>query len=118
MGLTFYGYPSCGTCRSARKLLSDSGIAHDFIDITKNPPTAEELDRLVALSSLDIRKFFNTSGEVYRELSLKDKLSSMSREEMLQLLSSNGKLIKRPLVSDGSKTTVGYKEEDFRQAWA
>lgn len=73
---------------------------------------------MVETSGLPVRKFFNTSGELYRELNLKDKLPQMEQEEMLRLLSENGKLIKRPIVTDGARTTVGFKEEDFRQTWA
>jgi arsenate reductase (glutaredoxin) len=118
MSLAFYGYAKCGTSRNAQKWLLQNGTPLNFVDITRNPPTVDQLRTMVETSGLNIRKFFNTSGELYRELKLKDKLSEMSHEEMLRLLAENGMLIKRPLVTDGAKTTVGFKEEDFRQTWA
>lgn len=118
MDMTFYGYPKCGTCRNAQKWLSARGVPFRAVDIMQDPPGADELGKMVEASGLGIQKFFNTSGEVYRELQLKDKLPGMTDSEKLQLLASNGKLIKRPLVTDGSKVTVGFKEEEFKQAWA
>ncbi|RAU97609.1 arsenate reductase family protein [Paenibacillus sp. YN15] len=118
MAVTFYGYPPCGTCRNALKWLKSHGVDVEVKDITAEPPGKEELKTLARLAGLDIRKLFNVSGQVYRELSLKDRLPDMSEEEMLELLAGNGKLIKRPVVTDGAKATVGFKEEEFRQAWA
>lgn len=118
MSIIFYGYPKCGTCRNAQKWLAAHGVAYDAVDIVQQPPGADELRKLVEASGLGIRKFFNTSGEVYRELQLKDKLPAMTDGEKLQLLAGNGKLIKRPIVTDGSKVTVGFREEEFLQAWA
>jgi len=118
MSLTFYGYPKCSTCRNAQKWLTGHNIPHEAIDLVQNPPNAEVLRKLVETSGLDIQKFFNTSGEVYRELQLKDKLPAMSYEEKLQLLSSNGKLIKRPVVTSGEQVTVGFKEDEFERVWA
>jgi len=117
MSLTFYGYPKCGTCRNAQKWLNSHGVEARIIDITQSPPAEDELSQMIALSGLDIQKFFNTSGEVYRELQLKDKLPTLSYLDKLKLLSSNGKLIKRPLVTDGHKVTVGFKEDEFQRAW-
>jgi arsenate reductase (glutaredoxin) len=118
MSVTFYWYPKCGTCRNAQKWLNAHGVSHDAVDIVIHPPGADELRKMVVASGLGIQKFFNTSGEVYRELQLKDKLPALSESEKLQLLASNGKLIKRPLVTDGSKVTVGFREDEFQQAWA
>ncbi|MNC64067.1 Regulatory protein Spx [compost metagenome] len=73
---------------------------------------------MAGLAGLDIRKLFNVSGQVYRELSLKDRLPDMSEDEMLELLAGNGKLIKRPVITDGTKATVGFNEEEYRLAWA
>ncbi|WP_058303218.1 arsenate reductase family protein [Gorillibacterium timonense] len=117
MSLTFYWYPKCGTCRKAKQWLEAAGQSLDAIDLFQTPPSAEELGKLVELSGLDSSKFFNTSGEVYRELKLKDKLPGMSLEEKLMLLAGNGRLIKRPLVTDGSRVTVGFKEEDYEKVW-
>lgn len=116
--LTVYQYPKCSTCRSAVKWLKDAGHELELIHISETPPSVEQLRRLVAESGLPLKKFFNTSGEVYKELGLKDKLAGMSEEEQLELLSQHGMLIKRPVVSDGRKTTVGYKEEQYGEAWS
>jgi len=117
MSLAFYWYPKCGTCRKAKQWLEAAGQPLDAVDLVQSPPSAEELDDLIEKSGIDIAKFFNTSGEVYKELGLKDKLPGMSREEKLKLLAANGKLIKRPLVTDGSRVTVGFKEEEFARVW-
>jgi arsenate reductase len=111
----FIQYPKCGTCRKAKKYLEERGVA--FIDrhIVEEPPTKEELRVFLAKSGLDIRKFFNTSGQKYRELGLKDKLKTMSEEEMLDLLASDGMLVKRPILVRGEKVTVGFKEEEFQK---
>lgn len=118
MPVTFYGYPPCGTCRNALKWLKAQGVEAEVKDITIHPPGKDELRQVARLAGLDIRRLFNISGQVYRELSLKDRLPGMSEEEMLELLAENGKLIKRPVITDGNKATVGFKEEEFRQAWA
>jgi arsenate reductase len=117
MGYVMYGYPKCGTCRSALKWLQAKGIEPETHDLFQQAPSVRELKELVERSGLPINKFFNTSGEVYKELKLKDKLPGMSDEEKLQLLSSNGRLIKRPIVTDGNKVTVGFKEDLFDQEW-
>jgi arsenate reductase (glutaredoxin) len=117
LSLTFYGYPKCGTCRNAKKWLDTHGLTYKEIHIFDSPPSKEELKDMLELSGFELKKFFNTSGEVYRELGLKDKLKSLSVEEMLELLASNGRLIKRPLLTDGKKVTIGYKEEDYAKSW-
>ncbi|WNQ10224.1 arsenate reductase family protein [Paenibacillus aurantius] len=118
MGLTLYGYAKCGTCREAKKELEAKGYDVHFHDIVESPPPVEEIRRLVETSGLPLSKFFNVSGEVYREWKLKDRLPGMNEEEKLELLASNGKLIKRPIVTDGKRVTVGFKKPDFGQAWA
>lgn len=115
--IKFFGYKNCSSCRSAEKYLSAQGVAYTFIDITQNPPSASELKAMIEKSGLEIKKFLNTSGEVYRELGLKDKLKTMSEGELIKLLASNGRLIKRPLISDTKKTTVGFKD-DVMTSWA
>lgn len=115
--LTIIQYPKCGTCRSAVKSLQSKGHDVHTRHIVEQTPTAEELKEIVANSGLELKKFFNTSGEVYRELGLKDTLGALSEEEKYALLASNGMLIKRPIVTDGTKVTVGYKEEQYEQAW-
>ncbi|WP_410769871.1 arsenate reductase family protein [Fontibacillus sp. BL9] len=115
--LIVYQYPPCGTCRKAVKWLEAQGHHLDLRNIKETPPGPSELSEMVELSGLELKKFFNTSGEVYKELALKDKLPSMPVEDQIKLLSSNGMLIKRPLVSDGKTVTVGFKEETYEQVW-
>ncbi|WP_042163854.1 arsenate reductase family protein [Paenibacillus gorillae] len=115
--LTMYQYPKCGTCRMAVKSLQAKGNELELKHIVEETPTAAELKSIVANSGLELKKFFNTSGEVYKALGLKDKLGAMTEDEQLALLASNGMLIKRPIVTDGSKVTVGFKEEQYEQIW-
>ncbi|WP_339203214.1 arsenate reductase family protein [Bacillus sp. FSL K6-1366] len=118
MSLTFYWYPKCGTCRKAKKWLEENGKEINEIHIAEQPPSKEELKALYEKSGLDLKKFFNTSGMKYRELNLKEKLYHMSEDEQLELLASDGMLIKRPLTTDGEKVTVGFKEDQFEENWA
>lgn len=115
--LTIYEYSKCGTCRLAVKDLEQAGRELERLPIREQPPTADELAELVKRSGLPLKKFFNTSGEVYKELGLKDKLGGMSEREQLELLASNGMLLKRPIVTDGSRATVGYKPDDYKAVW-
>ncbi|WP_147533988.1 arsenate reductase family protein [Bacillus marasmi] len=118
MALQFYWYPKCGTCRKAKKWFDDHNIAYEEIHIVENPPSKEQLAEYYQQSGLELKKFFNTSGQKYRELGLKDKIGQASEAELLELLASDGMLIKRPIVTDGSKVTVGFKEEEFAQTWS
>jgi arsenate reductase (glutaredoxin) len=115
--LKVYQYPKCGTCRNAVKWLQNEGHELELQNIFEQPPEKEELADLIDKSGLELKKFFNTSGEVYKEMNLKDKLPGLSDEEKIKLLSSNGRLIKRPIVTDGSKVTVGFKVEQYQEAW-
>ncbi|MGG3281980.1 arsenate reductase family protein [Paenibacillus solani] len=115
--LKVYQYPKCGTCRNAVKWLQNEGHELELQNIFEEPPAKAELADLIAKSRLELKKFFNTSGEVYKEMNLKDKLLGLSDEEKIELLSSNGRLIKRPIVTDGSKVTVGFKAEQYEEAW-
>ncbi|WP_096190089.1 arsenate reductase family protein [Evansella halocellulosilytica] len=118
MAVKLYQYPKCGTCRKAKKWLDDHGIAYEDIHIVDTPPSKAELKDLYHKSGLELKKFFNTSGKKYRELGLKDKVKSTSDEELLEILSTDGMLIKRPIVTDGDKVTVGFNEETFESTWA
>ncbi|MEH7237101.1 arsenate reductase family protein [Bacillus sp. JJ1562] len=118
MALTFYWYPKCGTCRKAKKLLEEHQVAFEEVHIVENPPSKEQLKEMYQNSGLELKKFFNTSGQKYRELGLKDKVSTASEDELLELLASDGMLIKRPLTTDGAKVTVGFNEAKFEEAWA
>lgn len=117
MDVTLYGYSKCGTCRSALKWLHSHGVEAAMVDLFETPPSADELRRFAEQSGTGLNKMFNVSGEVYREMNLKDKLPGMSESEKWDLLASNGRLIKRPIVTDGKKATVGFKEEIYEQAW-
>lgn len=115
--LKVYHLPTCSTCKLAIKQLNQAGHEVENQDLRAQPPTAEELTKLVALSGLPIGKWFNTSGDAYRELGLKDKMKTMTESDKIAVLASNGMLIKRPVVSDGSRVTVGHREPDFGAAW-
>lgn len=112
----FLQYPPCSTCRRAKSWLEERGVAFADRHIVSEAPTAEELTQWIQLSGLPVRRFFNTSGVVYRELSLSDKLPTMSEEEQIALLASNGKLIKRPLLILPDRVLVGFKPDEWEQA--
>ena len=113
MKLLFIEYPKCSTCRKAKKWLQENNI--DFTDrhIVDENPTKDELKEVISKSGLPVRKLFNTSGNVYKSLNLKSKMDSLSEDEMLELLSSNGMLVKRPLVIGDNFALVGFKEEAY-----
>ncbi len=115
--LKFYGYKQCGTCRKAEQFLQQAGAAYEFIDITLNPPGAEELAVIAARAGGSLNKLFNTSGVQYRELKIKERLPALSDQEILALLAGNGRLIKRPLITDGKHATVGFDAERFAAVW-
>lgn len=115
--IKFYAYKGCSSCRTAEKFLKDQEIPYTFIDIATAPPSPKELIVLVKKSGLELKKFLNTSGEVYRELGLKDKLASMSEVQIINLLAGNGRLIKRPLITDDTRVTVGFKD-DAEKVWS
>lgn len=117
MKVTMYWYPKCGTCRNAKRWLEENGHEVDAIHIVEQTPDQKTLQDLVKKSGLDIKKWFNVSGNVYKTLKLKDKLPSMSEQEKLELLASDGMLIKRPVVTDGEKVTVGFKEDEYAATW-
>ena len=117
MTLKVIEYPKCTTCRKAVKWLQDANIEFEKVHIVEQTPTVEQLTAYYKLSGLPLKKFFNTSGNKYKELGLKDKLADMTEEEQLQLLASDGMLIKRPIVTDGNKLTLGFKESDFSETW-
>lgn len=117
MTVTFYHYPKCSTCQKAKKWLEVNEVDFKEIHIVETPPSKEELKSIYETSGLPLKKFFNTSGQKYRELGLKDKINTASEEELLALLSSDGMLIKRPLASDGKTVTVGFKEDAYETAW-
>lgn len=117
MTIQFIQYPKCGTCRKAQKWLDEHGIAYENIHIVEQTPSKEQLKAYWEASGLPLKKFFNTSGMKYKELQLKDKLPTMTEDEMLLLLASDGMLIKRPITTDGNKVTIGFKETEFSDNW-
>ena len=114
MSRLFLEYPKFSTCRKAKKYLEENGV--EFIDrhIVETNPTAEELKEWIAKSGLPVKKFFNTSGKLYKEMGLNDKLASMSDEEQIELLASNGMLVKRPLIIEDGRVLVGFKEAEWK----
>ncbi len=106
-------YPRCSTCKKAVKWLEDNGIEYTYRDIKEDNPTEEELREWHALSGLPLKRFFNTSGMLYRDMQLKDKLPGMSEDEMFKLLASDGLLVKRPIAVADGKVLVGFKEAEW-----
>lgn len=111
----FIWYPKCSTCQKAKKWLQDNKIVFEERHIVEEVPTKNELEKWIKQSGLEIKKFFNTSGLKYKELNLKEKLPNMSEEEKIELLASNGMLIKRPLLISDTKVLVGFKEKEWRE---
>ncbi|MGN0416044.1 MAG: arsenate reductase family protein [Agathobacter sp.] len=113
--MLFVNYPKCGTCRKARKYLEEKGIAFEDRNIKEQNPTADELKKWIEKSGLPIKKLFNTSGMLYRQMGLKDKLPDMSEQEMIELLATDGMLVKRPILVTEDKVLVGFKQEEWEQ---
>ena len=109
----FISYPKCTTCIKAKKFLKNKNI--DFVErrIVEENPTKEELTKWISQSNLEIKKFFNTSGKLYKEMGLKDKLKVMTDEEKIDLLSTNGMLVKRPILIKEDLVLVGFKEDEY-----
>ena len=109
-------YPKCSTCKKAKKFLLDHNYKFTSKDITKDTPTKEELKKYLILTEhKNINKFFNTSGIKYRELKLKDKLPNMTEEEKINLLTTDGMLIKRPLLILNNNIIIGFKEKEYKE---
>ena len=109
----FICYPKCTTCQKAKKWLDDNKIEYRLRDIKENNPSLEELSVWHKMSGLPLKKFFNTSGLLYKSMELKDKLSGMPEEEQLKLIATNGMLVKRPLVIGEDFVLVGFKESEW-----
>jgi arsenate reductase len=112
--LKFICYPKCTTCQKAKKWLDDNGIEYELRDIKTDNPTLDELTEWYHKSRLPLKRFFNTSGLLYKSLDLKNKLPKMSEDEMLKLLSTDGMLVKRPLLIGDGFVLVGFKEEEWK----
>lgn len=113
--MLFIEYPKCSTCRKAKKWLDEHKITYTDRHIAEDNPTYEELKEWHEKSGLPLKKFFNTSGLIYREMQLKDKLASMSEEEQLKLLATDGMLVKRPVIVDGDIVLTGFKEAEWTE---
>ena len=111
--ISFICYPRCTTCQKARKWLDENRVAYAFRDIKTDNPSFEELSEWHRASGLPLRKFFNTSGQLYKSMDLKNKLPAMREEEMLHLLAADGMLVKRPLVIGEDFVLVGFKEAEW-----
>ena len=107
MSILFLNYPKCSTCAKAKKWLDDNNITYTNRHIVEQNPTKDELQYFIELSGLEPKKFFNTSGILYRELNLKDKLITATKDEMIDILSTNGMLIKRPLIIGEKGVLIG-----------
>jgi len=113
--MKLYSYNKCGTCRKAKKFLDASGVLYDEIDITETPPPKTVLRQAIQVKG--IKKLFNTSGEQYKKLKIRDKVGRMTEAQAITLLSGNGRLVKRPVAVDGSRVTVGFDENEFKEVW-
>lgn len=112
----FYHYPKCSTCRKAKKFLDENHVPYEEHDIVTNPPTEDQLRDYFRRSGLPLKRFFNTSGQAYREMGLAQKLASMDEADQFHLLASNGMLIKRPLLVGDTLVLLGFREETWREA--
>ena len=114
--MKFIYYPPCSTCQKTKAWLDEQGISYEGRDIKQDNPTYEELSDWYKRSGLPLKKFFNTSGLVYRSLGLKDKLSTMPEEEQLQLLAGDGMLVKRPIVVTEDRILMGFRAQEWEEA--
>lgn len=113
--MLFLQYPPCSTCQKAKKWLDEQGVSYTDRHIKDQKPTYEELKAWYEKSGLPLKKFFNTSGLLYKSLNLKEKLPAMTEEEQLRLLATDGMLVKRPLVVDGDVVLTGFKAEQWER---
>ena len=114
--MTFICYPKCTTCQKAKRWLDENQITYDLRDIKLENPTYDELSAWYQRSGLPLKKFFNTSGQLYKQLALKDRLTAMSEDEQLALLASDGMLVKRPLLIGRDFVLAGFKETEWASA--
>ncbi|WP_101698456.1 arsenate reductase family protein [Clostridium minihomine] len=115
MEFTFVCYPKCTTCQKAKRWLEEHHIPYTMRDIKEQNPTKEEITLWYQASGLPLKRFFNTSGLIYRSMELSKKLPQMSDEEQLDLLSSDGMLVKRPILTDGQTVLVGFREKEWEE---
>ena len=113
--MKFICYPKCTTCKKAKAWLDSKGLDFEVRDIKEDNPTYEELREWHRLSGLPLKRFFNTSGLLYKSMELKDKLPDMTEEEQLRLLSTDGMLVKRPILIDGDRVLTGFREKEWEE---
>lgn len=113
--MLFIEYPKCSTCQKAKKWLDDNGIKYDDRHIKENNPSFEELKEWYEKSGLPLKRFFNTSGMLYKSMNLKDRLPEMSEDEQLKLLSTDGMLVKRPLLIGDNFVLCGFREKEWQE---
>lgn len=111
--MLFVEYPKCSTCKKAKAWLDEHNLDYEDRNIKEENPTQQELNEWYKQSGLPIKKFFNTSGVLYKQMNLKEKLADMSEDEQIKLLATDGMLVKRPIVVKGDKILVGFKESDW-----
>lgn len=116
MKYLFLQYPKCSKCKKAQNWLNWNKIIYESRDISEKNPSEEELAGWIEKSGLSVESFFNANGVLYKEMGLKDKISSLSEEEKIKLLSTNGMLVKRPIIVGEDKVLVGFKESEWKQA--
>lgn len=112
-GMLFVEYPKCSTCKKAKKWLDDHSCVYEDRHIVEDNPSAEELKRWHAASGLPLKKFFNTSGMLYKQMNLKDRLPDMTEQEQIEMLASNGMLVKRPILVKDETVLVGFRETEW-----
>lgn len=115
--LTLYGYAKCSTCVNARKCLAKLGRPITEIDITTTPPSAAELRSLIARSGRAYTDFLNRSGVLYRERHMKERVKTLPEDAIVAMLAAEGRLLKRPIVTDGERVTVGFSPDEFKKVW-
>lgn len=113
--MLFIHYPKCSTCKKAKAFLDERGAVYEERHMVEENPTFEELEKWYEMSDYPLKRFFNTSGMRYREMGLKDKLANMNEEEQLELLATDGMLVKRPILVDGDRVRVGFKEKEWEE---
>ena len=114
--MKFFSYNKCGSCRKAKKILDAYKLSYDEINITETPPSKSVLKK--AIKARGMKKLFNTSGEQYKKLRIKDKIGAMTEAQAIELLSNNGRLVKRPIAVDGNRITVGFNEIEYKEVWS
>ena len=113
--MKFICYPKCSTCKKAKDFLDEHGLSYELRDIKQENPTYEELKLWLSISGLPVKKFFNTSGLLYKSMGLKDRLPDMTEEEQLRLLSTDGMLVKRPILVKENAVFVGFHSKDWEE---